>query len=221
MDPAQLHRLREQATAQTARILSRATAIRERIGAARKSDLADLDAAAAALHEGIEEQRRLRRDRAVAGAERERAEARAALERTVSELAPGTAGSDLRTIDADAVGRPSRWTRIGAFRAPDELGGAPALAPLICASHWRGRAARRICCSCSARGPGRSRGPTAEDRRSLPRGPGRLWHEPVAGSADTVPSARAGASVAMCLPRPLRGCGRTRPRIGVGNGSLG
>ena len=137
MDPAQLHRLREQATAQTARILSRATAIRERIGAARKSDLADLDAAAAALHEGIEEQRRLRRDRAVAGAERERAEARAALERTVSELAPGTAGSDLRTIDADAVGRPSRWTRIGAFRAPDELGGAPALAPLICASHWR------------------------------------------------------------------------------------
>ena len=52
MDPAQLHRLREQATAQTARILSRATAIRERIGAARKSDLADLDAAAAALHEG-------------------------------------------------------------------------------------------------------------------------------------------------------------------------
>ena len=137
MDPAQLHRLREQATAQTARILSRAAAIRERIGAARKSDLADLDAAAAALHEGIEEQRRLRRDRAVAGAERERAEARAALERTVSELAPGTAGSDLRTIDADAVGRPSRWTRIGAFRAPDELGGAPALAPLICASHWR------------------------------------------------------------------------------------
>ena len=137
MDPAQLHRLREQATAQTARILSRATAIRERIGAARKSDLADLDAAAAALHEGIEEQRRLRRDRAVAGAERERAEARAALERTVSELAPGAAGSDLRTIDADAVGRPSRWTRIGAFRAPDELGGAPALAPLICASHWR------------------------------------------------------------------------------------
>lgn len=137
IDPAQLRRLREQATAQTARILSRATAIRERIGAARKSDLADLDAAAAALHEGIEEQRRLRRERAVAGAEQARAEARAALERTVSELAPGAAGSDLRTIDADAVGRPSRWTRIGAFRAPDELGGAPALAPLICASHWR------------------------------------------------------------------------------------
>ena len=136
IDPARLRRLREQAAAQTARILSRATAVRERIGAARRSDLADLDAAAAALHEGIEEQRRLRRERAVAGAERERAEARAALERTVNELAPGTAGSDLRTIGADAVGRPSRWTRIGAFRAPEELGGAPALAPLICASHW-------------------------------------------------------------------------------------
>ena len=151
---SRLEEMRRDAATRTRQVAHRAEAVGKDLSDLRRRDLDDLDARTTALQERIEDERRLRAAQAARTVRAERERATESLADLLSSLAPGVAGYPWADLTAGSAGSaagigreperaagwqagPARYVRVGSARVGDRSGAVPALAPLLCESHWR------------------------------------------------------------------------------------